>query len=543
MCLIIAKRKGTEFSDFMIDAMIQASRNNRDGHGFVLKQKNRVVLVKGLMPIENLIERLVRYDIENDDELVFHARINTKGRTADYNCHPFVLTPTEIDRTDVVYDMSQAKMMLFYAHNGGMIKYENDEHDKSDTYLVGKQLFCLSGTRLLFKQDKNAFEKYIVEPVINYSRLAFVSGDPDIEMRLYGNAWHQDGNLYFSHQGHLGYNDWSRKLNNYNDSNKLILLNQPSKKARYELYDWLCPIQTIDVLSKVGNVYYEIDENDVLEVTDVRFNSQTNEYRYDLKLMGRGIETTLSETTLNEQFIPQYENQTKDTPAFIDEMDMKELEEFEKEIHDLYVGSVYIPDIESEELIENKGFIICHTINDETETPIEQLCYIEQDRNPFFTITEFNFEDKTIICDVQFGDSNEIEARVSFYADYFNAVLRVYVDVTSTDDDQQFQSRNTEVDNDDDDEDDAAYEVTLHSTNVVKQNPDEWINNPFQVIFGGNNISRNKYKSLLKALRFNRPVKVSGKTVKASKEELIDFLEGTVFSQEDPEFKAILSKK
>lgn len=87
MCVAIVQPKG-----FVIPAetLSKCFRANAHGGGLAFVRGNEVVIKKGFMKEDQLIEAYNMYRLENPETpFLVHCRIATKGVVGETNCHPF----------------------------------------------------------------------------------------------------------------------------------------------------------------------------------------------------------------------------------------------------------------------------------------------------------------------------------------------------------------------------------------------------------------------------------------------------------------------
>lgn len=90
MCIIVAKPAGVDIpSDTVLSNCFDG---NPDGAGMAYARDGQVVVVKGLMELEDVYAALANEGIGKDTPMVLHFRWATSGRLVAENTHPFPIT-------------------------------------------------------------------------------------------------------------------------------------------------------------------------------------------------------------------------------------------------------------------------------------------------------------------------------------------------------------------------------------------------------------------------------------------------------------------
>lgn len=206
MCVIIAKRKGDNIDRAYLEhMMIRGANSNRDGCGFALKKagSGEIIFSKGYQgrtAAEDLIQFLKNYEIEQDDEFMFHARIGTSGRRDAYNTHPFVLgeTATESDDDSITLKDLHLKAPCF-AHNGVFYDYSDYNSRWNDTFHFGDLFLSQPDvTENLVRLDEHSIE-VLYKSDFNYNKVSimFPGNTP---LKLVGNFSTDKKGLWFSNR-------------------------------------------------------------------------------------------------------------------------------------------------------------------------------------------------------------------------------------------------------------------------------------------------------------------------------------------------------
>ena len=116
MCIIAIKPKNAVIS---VNRLKNCWENNSDGAGFMYAEDGQLIIEKGLMTLDNLIEAYDKIKPEEKD-VVLHFRFGTHGKVCKSLTHPFSVNP----KLDLV-------------HNG---IFSIDSEDESDIPRVGKDI-------------------------------------------------------------------------------------------------------------------------------------------------------------------------------------------------------------------------------------------------------------------------------------------------------------------------------------------------------------------------------------------------------------------
>lgn len=206
MCVIIAKRKGDNIDRAYLEhMMIRGANSNRDGCGFALKKagSGEIIFSKGYQgrtAAEDLIDFLKNYEIEQDDEFMFHARIGTSGRRDAYNTHPFVLgeSATESDDDSITLKDLHLKQPCF-AHNGVFSEYSDYNSRWNDTFHFG-DLFLSQPDVVenIVRLDEHSIE-VLYKSDFNYNKVSIMFPG-NTQLKLVGNFSTDKKGLWYSNR-------------------------------------------------------------------------------------------------------------------------------------------------------------------------------------------------------------------------------------------------------------------------------------------------------------------------------------------------------
>lgn len=96
MCIIAYKTKAGKLDAQAFYWLEECFKCNRDGAGFMyVDDEGQVVISKGYMTFEDLMEGFCKHEAYTREELVFHFRIRTHGTRSQGNTHPFPISDNE----------------------------------------------------------------------------------------------------------------------------------------------------------------------------------------------------------------------------------------------------------------------------------------------------------------------------------------------------------------------------------------------------------------------------------------------------------------
>lgn len=183
MCIIAIKPVGQEmFDESTIRTMFA---NNPDGAGYMFVYDEKVVIEKGFMTADDLIENIrTNGQLEHiyDKNFVLHFRIGTSGHMDALNCHPFPVYDTNATfcRTDIAL-----------AHNGVLRAFE----PKKDSAINDTQVYIQTMLRGLEKGFQyNAGILNLIAHTIGTNKFAFL--DETDKLTLLGDFITDNGYIY-----------------------------------------------------------------------------------------------------------------------------------------------------------------------------------------------------------------------------------------------------------------------------------------------------------------------------------------------------------
>lgn len=506
MCLIITKPKGTPLDSFLIDAIFQAHSHNRDGLGVAIKKPDGVYLKKGLLEPSEIAEFIEKYDVDENDELLFHARIRTAGSISDVNCHPFILNKLLIDETDTFLpselkggssNVKSISNELLMAHNGGMA-YSTIWADKSDTYHVALNPFSLIPVKLMFRQNPKEFEEYFVEKKRGGSRLCFMSVRQDVEMKYYG-GWQDYEGLRFSHGGHLRKKTvpLSTLKNSFNKQLALIYQNDTNVDNRVSIQseiDDKLSVLSIAVPKKAANLFNSFDEEVNVNEED-RFHIQ--EIMYDSGKPSRVVIVIKGETMMKSRFC-------FDLP----------IETFRKHF-DVLKPATFVNTFET--------YINSRNVNDDVFEFNTEYYVSNIPEGKFKMIDDYTNDEKIRVSNWDIVVINSFDPMTSTYFVNLHTSDNLYTSL-------EIERK-------------ELLSLCLKKFNNKVEETDDNSDNKLYTIFGEGEISKGVYKELIKCLKSKKNFKYKNITYKdISNLEIIQFLDDCPFSEKDAEYKSLRSK-
>ena len=191
MCIIVAKPKNVEMPS--VETIKNCFRRNPDGAGLMYVKDNQVIVDKGYMDVDSLLERLEKLKKElgvedlKEKAVVLHFRIGTAGKNDRETTHPFIIT-NDFDKLRATKITSSVGM----AHNGIISHYSYSQQTLSDT-----QLFIKHVVYPISRLDKKFYEKQEILDMLQDlagSKLCFLDNKENI--RYVGDKVEENGIIY-----------------------------------------------------------------------------------------------------------------------------------------------------------------------------------------------------------------------------------------------------------------------------------------------------------------------------------------------------------
>lgn len=177
MCIIVAKPKNVDMPS--VEIIKNCFRRNPDGAGLMYVKDNQVIVDKGYMDVDSLLERLekLKKELAVDDlkekAVVLHFRIGTAGKNDKETTHPFIVTDdfSKLRATKITSSVG-------IAHNGIISHYSYKNQILSDTQLfIQKVIYPIS------RLDKKFYEKQEILDMLQDlagSKLCFLDNKENI---------------------------------------------------------------------------------------------------------------------------------------------------------------------------------------------------------------------------------------------------------------------------------------------------------------------------------------------------------------------------
>jgi predicted glutamine amidotransferase len=155
MCIIVYKPEGIVLPKD--DVLEECFISNPDGAGWLMRTADdRVLIQKGFMSIDSLLDSIHSIRHLTDRELVIHFRWATHGSKSQGNTHPFPITKKK-------HMLRSLSTVCDYAlmHNGIVSSVKNKDDTLSDTMCLVK-LIAGSSEFTKYVQDILKLGKYII---------------------------------------------------------------------------------------------------------------------------------------------------------------------------------------------------------------------------------------------------------------------------------------------------------------------------------------------------------------------------------------------
>jgi hypothetical protein len=214
MCIAIAKYKG----NFITKETLQNCwDSNPDGAGFAYKNEEGSVVVQKFMRFEDFYKAYAEIDNLYGDtqDMVIHFRITSRGATAIYNCHPFIIDDK-----------------MAFIHNGTITSMPiSKEHDYSDTFMFNELIL----KKLPAGWEDSIGVKHLIEDMISYSKIVVLHVDKGLYIYneskgvKFGGNWYSNTTYEPSRVIYRGKN-WWRKADSDTKDIKYI--------SQHEDWDW-----------------------------------------------------------------------------------------------------------------------------------------------------------------------------------------------------------------------------------------------------------------------------------------------------------------
>ena len=199
MCIIVVKKVGVELPG--LDVLQRCDTSNPDGAGFMYAEGGTVVIRKGFMKFNRLMDALKTIPDIKNTPLAIHFRIGTSGGKTDKQTHPFPVT----NNTKLLIK-KEGTTRLAIAHNGVI---GSGSGGCSDTMLLIKDVLC----EALVKSGEG-----LVGDILKYvkgNRFVLLNGEG--QLTIIGDGWEEADGVQYSNSGYKGYKygsafngyDWS----------------------------------------------------------------------------------------------------------------------------------------------------------------------------------------------------------------------------------------------------------------------------------------------------------------------------------------------
>lgn len=258
MCIICIKPSHIQMPDEnTIRTMFE---NNPDGAGIMYTENKKVVIKKGFMKVEPLLDYLNSRDW-TDLPVILHFRIGTAGPNNELNCHPYPVGTA---------NFVEGECELAMVHNG--ILYDYDPPKGSE--INDTQVFLHEIVEKLPKNWlKNSAIKKLISTEIDGSKLAFL--DKKGKINTFGKFEERNG-CYYSNDSYYYSSFLSLKTcenesisfnsSFYVDDEGIAFLQAWTKQEFKQYVDELeekCQQVDDNIFLADSDVYYEVDCSDL----------------------------------------------------------------------------------------------------------------------------------------------------------------------------------------------------------------------------------------------------------------------------------------
>lgn len=190
MCVICVKPKGAALPS--LETMEAMWARNPHGAGFMLARGGKVLIRKGFMTLDKLLEAIEEVKPQENEAAVFHFRISTQAGVTPSMTHPF-----PVSRSYKAMEALDATVGIGLAHNGVIARTSCSSKRFSDT-----ALFVTRYASELLRKPGDVKRQAILEAIealATGNRFAIMNGEGNIA--LLGGFIEKNG-LYFSNLYH-----------------------------------------------------------------------------------------------------------------------------------------------------------------------------------------------------------------------------------------------------------------------------------------------------------------------------------------------------
>lgn len=185
MCIIVLKPEKIKLSKSELSTMWD---NNPDGAGFMYADNGKVIIVKGLMTLNDLCDAIEK--VGPLRKLVIHFRIRTHGAISPNLTHPFWIV----------------KDQMGMVHNGVIRDLVNETSEsESDTAVFARKFGEAYNNPLL--AVKHDFHRDMLEAYIGYSKMVFMDGTGATYI-LNEHLGEWDDNMWYSNTTYKSSRSW-----------------------------------------------------------------------------------------------------------------------------------------------------------------------------------------------------------------------------------------------------------------------------------------------------------------------------------------------
>jgi len=247
LCLIIAKPKGVEINNFLLEAIRRGSLLNNDGTGFAFKKNKskEIVIDKGYWNMHILENKLKSLKLDKDDELIVHCRMSTHGEVIGLNTQPFSVNKSTIDK------LNSSGEFPAICHNGIMGDYYLENEKGSDTYQFVDKYLLTDFVKDTFIKDPKKILK--TNRFSKDQKFAILS--PDKDLITFG-CFQEDNGVFFSNSSYNSFGQFV-STQDITTSKKVekLEVEEIIDFKRTSTFTTLVPFSFMDSLKKAFKIY------------------------------------------------------------------------------------------------------------------------------------------------------------------------------------------------------------------------------------------------------------------------------------------------
>jgi predicted glutamine amidotransferase len=211
MCIVVFKPKGVLLPQNFSSVVKQCMRGNSDGAGIAIKKDNsrKIIISKGYWYHNIMMEEIAKYNVDINDEFLFHARIGTSGKKDNMNCHPFYISNNISEITAI----NGTREIPVLAHNGVFSDYSYRNSLYSDTVFFIKEFLIKRNYNELLLNAPEYLEEMFTD-LWGWNKFVVLYPNRDAYIFNKKSFILKDGIYYSNHGGYVT-DDISNKESSY----------------------------------------------------------------------------------------------------------------------------------------------------------------------------------------------------------------------------------------------------------------------------------------------------------------------------------------